>query len=177
MFQQDTWAAMVGSRYATAQLPDFGDEVGVPVLDWAASLDKSPGRNLALLGPVGSGKTHAAAAAARWVAEFDNRRVKFCVVVEMFDDLRPDGPETVDSLADAPLLVLDDLGIEKRSEWTDERLYAIVNRRWRYERPTIVTSNLTPDQLSEHVTERVWDRLVNGDAVRLWLGGESRRRA
>lgn len=165
-----------GRRFAGARFSDLDEQLREVVIKWMADVYAGRGTNLVLLGPVGVGKTHAACAAANHAAETVRYDVKFSVVVEMFDDLRPGGPETVESLAEANLLVLDDLGIEKRSEWTDERLYAIVNRRWRHMRPTVVTSNLTTEQMEECVTERVWDRLIGNNAARYWMGGESRRK-
>lgn len=54
-----------------------------------------------------------------------------------------------DTLRTAALLVLDDLGREKVSDWTGELVYGLINHRYEWQRVTIVTSNLTPAQLQE----------------------------
>jgi DNA replication protein DnaC len=66
----------------------------------------------------------------------------------------------------ADLLVLDDLGAEKTSEWVEETLNLIVNTRYNERRITIFTSNyeikddLTdPDSLAVRVGFRMWSRL------------------
>ena len=45
------------------------------------------------------------------------------------------------------LVVLDDLGREKASDWTGELVYALVNARYENKLPTLVTSNLSPSEL------------------------------
>lgn len=172
-----TWQRAVPSRFLWAQLDDMADQpdtVRADLADWAADPD---GRNLLLLGPVGVGKTHAAVAAVR-AQHFDRGTdVRFLPVVELLDLLRPGGPDNaLYDLADTDLLVLDDLGSERPTEWTAERLYALINRRWLEVRPTVCTTNLDPDGLRAAVGERVFSRLVGNGAVVLGLSGHDRRR-
>ena len=153
--------------------------------DWV----KDPaGRNLLLLGPVGTGKTHAAVAAARPLHFNHSRFVTFWPVVELLDQLRPGGTEgALEAAMKAPVLILDDLGAEKPTEWTSERLYAVVNRRWMQELPTIATSNLPGSRksapkdyegptLDEALGPRMFSRLVGSGAVIVRLSGPDRRR-
>jgi DNA replication protein DnaC len=72
--------------------------------------------------------------------------------------------------------VLDDLGAEKPSEWTCEKLLELVDERYVQARPTIVTSNLPPNKLSTHVGERVASRLAEMCTV-VPVVGQDRRRA
>jgi DNA replication protein DnaC len=172
-----TWQRAIPNRFQWADLADFTDqppEVAADLAEWAAKPDR---RNLLLLGPVGVGKTHAAVAATRR-QHFDHGvDVRFLPVVELLDMLRPGGPEgALYDLADTDLLVLDDLGSERPTEWTAERLYALINRRWLEARPTVCTTNLEPDPLREAVGERVFSRLVGNGAVVLRLTGHDRRR-
>lgn len=170
------WAASIPSRFVWATLADFTDEpmaIRDGLHDWAQD---PRGRNLVLLGPVGTGKTHAAVGAVR-AAHDRGSEVVFLPVVELLDQLRPGGPEhALAEYAAADLLVLDDLGAERPTEWTGERLYALINRRWLEERPTVATTNLEPDPLREALGERVFSRLVGNDAVVLRLAGKDRRR-
>lgn len=172
-----TWQRAVPQRFLWADLDQFTDQpaaVQADLAEWAANPD---GRNLLLLGPVGVGKTHAAVAAAR-VQHFDRGMdVRFLPVVELLDLLRPGGPEgALYDLADTDLLVLDDLGSERPTEWTAERMYALINRRWLEVRPTVCTTNLEPEPLLAAVGERVFSRLVGNGAVVLRLTGKDRRR-
>ena len=169
------WARAIPSRFVHAELTQLGDQPAVVrdgLADWAGA---HSGRNQLLLGPVGVGKSHAAVAACR---EHHQRgaEVVFLPVVELLDQLRPGGPEgAMENLAHADLLVLDDLGSERATDWTAERLYALVNRRWLEERPIVATTNLEPDPLRTAVGERVFSRLVH-DAVVVRLTGKDRRR-
>ncbi|NJL33083.1 MAG: ATP-binding protein, partial [Chloroflexaceae bacterium] len=81
--------------------------------------------------------------------------------------------ERVRALAGVTLLVLDDLGAGKRSEWTDDVLFRILNERWRDERATLVTSN---SPLEEH-EERIASRLAQMcQEIRLRVGDYRRLR-
>ena len=79
----------------------------------------------------------------------------------------------------ADLLVLDDLGAERTSEWVQETLGLVVNTRYNERRPTIFTSNLvdSPDSTDPaivHLPAGGADALAPGGDVR--LGGDARRR-
>jgi DNA replication protein DnaC len=60
----------------------------------------------------------------------------------------------------APILILDDLGAEKISDWVREQLYIIINRRYENMLPTIVTTNCTTAELVERLGERTVSRLI-----------------
>ncbi|MFW3474385.1 hypothetical protein [Streptomyces microflavus] len=67
----------------------------------------------------------------------------------MYGLLRPKGSERgteeeLRRLVKVPLLVLDDLGSAKASEWTEEVTYRLINERYNACRPTLYTSNLPP---------------------------------
>jgi DNA replication protein DnaC len=171
------WAQAVPRRFVAATLADLADQapdVRQAITSWAMAPD---GRNLLVLGPVGVGKTHALAAACRAQHMADpDATVVFAPVVELFDDLRPGGPVgRLRDCTDATLLALDDLAAERDTDWTHERLYAIINRRWMEARPTACTTNLPPEQLHQQLGERMYSRLV-GDAVVVRLAGPDRRR-
>lgn len=172
-----TWLRAIPNRFVWADLPDLADQPG-EVVDALADWSRDPaGRNLLLLGPVGVGKSHAAVAAVREQHFVRGADVRFFPVVELLDLLRPGGPErALYDLADCDLLVLDDVGSERGTDWTAERLYALVNRRWLEARPTVCTSNLDSDQLQTTVGPRVFSRLVGNGAVALRLTGPDRRR-
>jgi DNA replication protein DnaC len=168
------WAASIPQRFNRATLDDFTDEaVRVPLTDWSAS---AGGTNLVLFGPTGTGKTHAAVAVCRLPHE-RGLSVEFAPAVEMFDRLRPGGPEdALDELIDVDRLIIDDLGAEKPTDWTAERLYLVVNRRWLDERPTIFTTNLDPKPLEVEVGARMFSRMVGSSALCIRMTGHDRRR-
>lgn len=168
------WQRAIPSRFSWAKLDDVPEGSVREALDeWSVA---PSGRNLVLLGPVGVGKTHAAVAACR-AAHFGGLSVQFSPLVELLDSLRPGGGDaSLWDLADVDRLIIDDLGSERPTDWTSERLYALVNRRWLEERPTIATTNLEPAELEEALGPRAFSRLVGNDAVVLRLSGRDRRR-
>jgi DNA replication protein DnaC len=159
----------------------FREPVEVPpaITEWAGLGRKAEG--LYLAGPVGTGKTHAAwmavsawciAAGVRprnerdrdeWHEYRARPNVIFQRMTDMLDDFRPGADGTVQYVRDcqdADLLVIDDLGAEKPSEWTQERLYSVVDHRYANCRPLIVTGNLPPAKLAEQTGDRVASRLA-----------------
>lgn len=120
---------------------------------------------LVLVGPVGSGKTHLAAAIANDLLE-RGVAVVFCPVPDMLADLRAavrDGrepEEVMDELRDAELLILDDLGAERVTDWVREQLFRLINYRYEQVLPIVATTNLTPEELEEHLGDRTVSRLM-----------------
>ena len=74
----------------------------------------------------------------------------------------------------SPLLILDDLGVEKTTEWALQALYVVVNRRYLDGRQTIITSNLTLDEVREKLGDRIASRIV-GMCHPVRLTGRDRR--
>ena len=169
---QEGWTRAIPSRLSWAWTTDFTAPVAAELDDWSAS---PRGRNLVVFGPLGVGKSHAAVAACRAGYERGMETV-FLPAVELFELLRPGGPDgTLWDLMAVDHLVLDDLGAERPTGWTVERLYALINRRWLEERPTIVTTNLELPDLEEAIRPDTYSRLVGSGAVLLRLAGNDRR--
>lgn len=57
------------------------------------------------------------------------------------------------------LLVLDDVGAEKMTEWAAQTLYAILNARYQSRLPTIVTTN-NPDAIDERIVSRLYEGAI-----------------
>jgi DNA replication protein DnaC len=169
------WTEMVPPRMLQATPDHLDDAASEAFAEWVASSGK---RNVMLLGPVGTGKSFAGFAFMRHVHACGVWRGAWTSTVRLMDRLRPsaDDPVTVDRLARCDVLLLDDLGGEKPSEWVEERLFALFDERWQWERPTIVTSNLTPEKLRQVVGDRTYSRLQD-DAIAVTLTGRDRRRA
>jgi DNA replication protein DnaC len=119
---------------------------------------------LTLLGSYGVGKTHLAAAIALESLE-RGEGVLFTVVPDLLDHLRttfsPQSTiafdEQFDLLRSAPLLILDDLGTESATPWAREKLYQLINHRYNYRLPTVITSNLKPDAIEPRIYSRLCD--------------------
>jgi DNA replication protein DnaC len=144
------------------------------------------GPSLLLLGPVGTGKTHESFGAIRQIAH-TGVAVSWLATTaaDMYADLRPrdrgrveevHGLSAVNRYMRVPLLLLDDLGAAKTSEWTEETTFRLINYRYEHHLATIVTSNLGPKDLRDGLGERVTSRLREMSR-QVALKGEDRRRA
>lgn len=123
---------------------------------------------LTLLSDTGRGKSHLAIAICR---EWLKRGVpaKYAYVPELLDDIRDSYQkdeitgqsysQLLDVLGTVPLLVLDDLGTEKKSEWATEKLQTIIDHRSRSTLPLVVTTNKPLDELPNDDEGRISGRL------------------
>ena len=71
--------------------------------------------------------------------------------------------EVVDRLCRYPLLVIDDFGMERGTEYALEQIYNIIDSRYRSRKPLIVTTNLTLTELKkpqDTAHARIYDRLL-----------------
>lgn len=106
-------------------------------------------KGLCLIGPPGIGKTHIAVGVLREAMLKTGVRGLFYDVRELLKTIRSTYNPVVRTaemdvlrpVMDAELLVLDDLGAEKPSEWVEETMNLIVNTRYNERRPTIFTTN------------------------------------
>ncbi|MCR4394784.1 MAG: ATP-binding protein, partial [Dehalococcoidales bacterium] len=115
-----------------------------------------------LVGPSGSGKTYLAAAIA-------NERIRqgypafFQTVPDLLDHLRsafaPGSElpydELFDKVSNAPLLILDDLGVQASTPWAKEKLDQLLNHRFIHELPTVITTAVSLDELDDRVRTRL----------------------
>jgi DNA replication protein DnaC len=121
-------------------------------------------------GGYGCGKTHLAAAIAHQ-REDEGDTVFFSIVPDLLDHLRaafaPTSELTYDALfervRESGLLVLDDLGAENGTAWATEKLFQLINYRYNYRMPTVITTNA---RLMSHMDERIRSRLNDRGLVR-----------
>ena len=124
---------------------------------------------LLFTGTYGCGKTHLAAAIANHRIENDQSAI-FVVVPDLLDHLRstfgPSSETSYDDLFDevrnTAVLILDDLGVQVASPWTQEKMFQILNDRYNRQLPTVLTTN----QRLEDLDQRLRSRLQDQDLVR-----------
>jgi DNA replication protein DnaC len=171
----DYYMAKVPRRFAMAR-PDN------QATAWADQFaaDRHSVKSLLLIGPTGVGKTHYAWSVLRAVAETGTQlRWQMHTAADLYASLRPrdgeDSHDTFQRVANAHLLVLDDLGAAKWTEWIEEITYRLINHRYEECLPSVFTSNLPPAQLRDALGERVASRLTEM-CDRIVLKGDDRRK-
>lgn len=129
--------------------------------------NKEEGRGLYFCGGVGVGKTHLAVAVLNELIRRKRVPSLFVTVPELLDNLRGayndpgrDLDEWMNTVQNADFLVLDDLGSERPTEWVRERIFVIVNHRYREALPTVFTSNIGPKDLAAQLGERTASRII-----------------
>jgi len=141
---------------------------------------KGEGRSLYLYGKPGNGKTHASVVALN---EFIVRRQlpgKFFVVADLIRKLRMavgthKDDAMVEEIANAPALILDDIAVERPTGFVLEAMQCIIDTRYRNEdKLTIVTSNLSLNELQERLDDRIASRLTSMCEVIEFTGDDRR---
>ncbi len=171
--------AGIPPRYRKCDLDSFrtnNDSLATAVRVARRFSDEFPivDRGLFFVGSPGLGKTHLAVAIVKEVIRRTNARAMFHDVRQLLKDIRntynpavrSTESQVIQPTIESELLVLDDLGAEKTSEWVEETLNLIVNTRYNERRATIFTSNYPiledyrdPDNLVVRVGYRMWSRL------------------
>ena len=136
------------------------------------------GRGLMLYGSVGTGKTFAACCVVNALIDA-GYTAKATNAAEIANGLLGtwNKEDYMAELLECDILLLDDLGIERTTEYMAETLYNVVDGRYRAGRPLIVTTNLTSAQLREPEgigQQRIFSR-IKERCIPLPVEGEDRR--
>jgi len=84
--------------------------------------------------------------------------------------------DTMESLLNCDLLILDDLGTEFLTSFVGSAIHTIVNTRLLREKPTIISTNLSPGELEERYGERIVSRMIGGYQVLFYTGSDVRQK-
>ena len=147
--------------------------------NWNFTQVREQGKGLLLYGGVGTGKTFAAACIAN--ALIDSGRTclmtNFARVLNTLWSIE-EKQAYIDSFNQFDLLVLDDLGAERRSEYAQEQVFNVIDARYRAKLPMIITTNLSIDEIKKPDSignSRIYDRVLEM-CHPVEVTGKSRRR-
>lgn len=170
------WSGVPLNTYRTHRLFNFIARPGTEkayqaALDFVA--DKARHHFLTFGGEAGRGKTHLALGIAWHWLENDLGLVKYYQAESLLDDLRRgynvndiERQLTFDQLLKwlktVNLLVIDDLGVEKPTEWAAAKLDAIIDARYLNEAKTVFTTNLSVEALDSRGEQRLASRMTEG---------------
>ncbi len=139
-------------------------------------------KGLVIAGTYGNGKTHLAGAIYHTL-KVQGVRCVFQTAPELLGRLRATYDDSsrntehaiLTALTRCELLVMDDLGAERPSDWVRDRLYYIIDTRYRREKPVIYTTNCSMGELEDNLGGRVVDRLI-GSCTMVYNKGTSYRK-
>ena len=121
---------------------------------------------LLLWGNVGTGKSFIAGCIANALLDqgVPVMMTNFARLLNKLTDMYSgDRNAYINSFNSFPLLIIDDLGVERNSEFAREQVFNIIDSRYRSQLPMIVTTNLTVDELknpADLARARIYDRVL-----------------
>lgn len=144
---------------------------------------KDQGTGLLLKGDAGCGKTHLVSALAHHLI-FMGHTVRFVMVPVLLENIRQSysrkpvegEPNLIQDLSKVDLLVLDDIGSERVTDWVREQLFILINARYEGLKPTVVTTNCQGKELSDRLGGRTISRLIEASKVINIMAGDYRLR-
>jgi DNA replication protein DnaC len=167
----DTWKWYGKSK--NGLIPDESIELWRALGQWRNAVFPS----LVFHGDFGTGKTHLATAIGWQKLIGEQQQVIFYEVADLLDDLTDFEYDSkkphrvIRDVKNSGLLILDDMGIHKGTEFARSRLDNIINHRYIEQKETIITVNSL--EISERMTERILDRCRDGIIVQ--VKGQSHR--
>lgn len=124
---------------------------------------------LLLYGNVGSGKTYIACSISNAIITEYSYNVKMRNFAQILNDLQKGGftldrNEYIEQITSPALLILDDFGIERNTEYALEQIYNVINARYLKARPTIITTNLNFKDIEKEQEDimlgRIYSRII-----------------
>lgn len=141
---------------------------------------KKHGKGLLLYGNIGKGKTYAACEVANALIDkgYPVLVTNFARLTNTIQGKFEGKQEYIDSLNQFQLLVVDDLGVERKSEYMQEIIYSIIDSRYRAGLPFIITTNMTIEEIKTPTdlgNARIYDRILER-CFPIEVKGKNRRR-
>lgn len=148
---------------------------------FADEKSKAP-NNLYFYGATGLGKTFTSDCIAHKFIE-KRKSVFYISAPKLFSvyedykfgrDFNDNKKEIISSVENCELLIIDDLGAEFHSSFVDSCLFEIINNRLAAGKKMIISSNLSPKELSQNYSDRIASRILGGFAQLLFIGDDIR---
>lgn len=122
--------------------------------------------SILMIGKTGLGKTHLSLAIAQEISK-SGYSALYASAPDLFRKLQEEyfgrgeqGTDTMKTLLEADLVIIDDLGAEIDNQFTMTSLYNIVNTRINYGKPVIISTNLSLKEIEQRYSERIASRLA-----------------
>lgn len=149
--------------------------------NYADNFSSGKSENIAMFGGTGLGKTHLSSAIAKRVIEKGND-VYYVTAINMMSDFETEQfggqhvgkGELTDRYFDCDLLIIDDLGAELSNQFTVSCLYNILNLRINRRLATVISTNLTQQELFKKYNDRITSRIIGEFAILPFMGEDIR---
>lgn len=176
-------ASNLGARFARRTFETFERERDPEAYDKCLHYlehYKDDERNcLLLVGGYGTGKTHLAASIANRLMD-NGVPVLYDTFGRHLNKLRAEfnGGQSVylGQMESIDMLILDDAGKEKVSEWSRSVMFDVINYRYEHLLPIIITTNLTGNALADYLGGAIWSRIVSMSTGVAMKGGDYRQK-
>lgn len=148
------------------------------VASWQEMMDNNIG--ILFYGSVGTGKTFMACSIANALLEktIPASVTNFPRILNRLQGFGEERQAFIDRLQRYDLLVIDDLGVERNTQYAAEQVYNVIDSRSRSGKPLIITTNLSIDEM-ERVDDlqykRIYDRIMEMCPIRIAMTGPSKR--
>jgi len=121
-------------------------------------------QGLILWGGVGTGKSFTAACIANYLIDHETSvlMTSFVKLLELIDSRADNVTNIIYKLNNAPLVIFDDLGAERATDYALEKVYSIIDSRYRARLPMILTTNLSIEEMKQETDirySRIYDRI------------------
>jgi len=150
--------------------------------DFAENFGKNEVTTLLFVGKTGTGKTHISTAIAKAVIEkgfevlYDStQNVLAAFEYDRFKSGFVDKEPRSDKYLECDLLILDDLGTEVINQFTVSCIYNLINTRQNRGLATVISTNLSAEELARKYNDRIYSRIVGADSrILLFVGRDNR---
>lgn len=149
---------------------------------YAESFDERSSGSILMMGGTGLGKTHLSSAVARRIIE-KGKDVYYTGAIDLFSEFeaqkfRPsylnDTNESIERYFECDLLIIDDLGTEMINQFSVSTLYNLINDRLSRKKPTIISTNLSKDEIQKKYTDRITSRMLGEYQLLFFMGTDVR---
>lgn len=149
--------------------------------DYANSFDERTSKSILMMGGTGLGKTHLSSATAKRIIE-KGKDVFYTGAIDLFSQFETqrfksytnEPNELIERYFECDLLIIDDLGTEMINQFSVSTLYNLLNDRLSRKKPTVVSTNLSKDEIQKKYTDRITSRMLGEYQVLFFVGNDVR---
>lgn len=153
------------ARFSKYQVNSHNQKAYRLALNYSKRFDRMFSENQGLIfhGPVGTGKSFTSACIANELLDSSTSVIMTSFVKILQNIQKQDEAEYIAMLNSAKLLILDDLGTERNTDYALEKVYNIIDSRSRVSKPMVLTTNLSLDEMMDATDiryKRIYDRIL-----------------